>query len=106
MKDIPDYCAKEKSAIRKFALEALREFGGCAEVGDVMEVTGFPVVSKDPIKNADKMMQALSQEMRNVECKEIKRFRRKGRVFLERREPWEPYVSRKPNPYPGDIPRV
>lgn len=86
-KDIPDQGGRERSEMRIFALEALKEFAETAEVGDIVEVTGFPVVCEGEIDNATRFLNALRTEYWYLDFDgEIRRFRRGGRVFMERKK--------------------
>lgn len=104
--DIPDHRGNRNSEMHVFARETLEEFVEVSEVGDVMEVTGFPIVCQDETANLNKLMNVFATEYRYLKGYDrIKRFRRKGRVFLEREQPIVPEnvrPVRKPNPYPGD----
>lgn len=95
-KDIPDPGGRERSEMRVFALATLREFVETTQVGDVREVTGFPIVNEDEVKNATRLVNAMSTERRNVKCDDdIDWFRRGGRVFMERKEPFVPKYVRQ-----------
>ncbi len=96
----------DKSVYRQFANDTLREFLEQANVGDVFEVTGMPDGPEDATTRMRKVRQAIDAE-RFYEDKrnDVKVFQRKGRLFLERTEPYVP-TKRKPNPYPGDLPKV
>ena len=84
-KDIPDPGGRERSEMRVFALKALEEFAETAEVGDIVEVTGFPVVCDGEVVNDAKFLNALRTEYWYLHFDgDIRRFRRGGRVFLER----------------------
>lgn len=101
--EVPDQGGRQRSEMRLFAHETLKEFVAKSQIGEIFEVTGFPVVDEDEVKNANKLMNAFCAEFRFVPCEDsINRFRRKGRVFLERKEPFRPKNIRKPNPYPFD----
>lgn len=95
-KDIPDVGGRPRNEMRNFAFETLAEFARIAEIGDVMEVAGFPVLAEDESANVQKLMSAFDTEIRHApECKgHIKRFRRKGRVFLEMEIPLEVKAAR------------
>lgn len=100
--DIPEPGGKPKSKMRIFAHKTLQEFVETTEIGDIVEITEFPVVCEDECANADRLINALSAEIRFINCEDkINRFRRKGRVFIERKEQFIP-KKRKPNPYPYD----
>ena len=120
-KDLPEPGGRPRNEMRNFAYDTLTEFAQTAEIGDVYEVTGFPVLVEDEAKNIDKLMSAISTEHRYMPEHEghIKSFRRKGRVFLEMEVPLEVKAARfrkereeaerlvaketrKPNPYPYD----
>ena len=91
---------QDKSEVRQFANETLREFLEQAAVGDVFEVTGYPGDPEDA-RRLQKVRQAIDAE-RFYEDKRnaVKVFQRKGRLFLQRTAP------RTPNPYPENFPRV
>lgn len=121
-KDLPEPGGRQRSEMRNFAYDTLTEFVQVAEIGDVMEVTGFPVLVEDERANIEKLMSAFSTEHRYIpECEGyVRSFRRKGRVFLRMEEPLSVQAARnrrkyaeaeakvakeyarKPNPYPGD----
>lgn len=107
-KAIPPYGKEKRSPIRQFAYQTVMEFIEVAEHGDVFEVTGYPEMSgADMCRMADRIIQAIRTELYHAKKQgDIKTFRRKGRVFMEYPEPVRPYVKPKPNPYPGDMPRV
>ena len=94
--EIPDYRGKNKSEMRKFAAEAVREFMEKAETGDVFEVTGAPNPKGwGEVALADKLIYAINAESAHVDRNgEVKPFRRKGRVFIERRETFEQRKAR------------
>ncbi len=102
--DIPCPGGRSRSEMRDFARKTLEEFIESTEVGDIVEVTGFPTVRDDQIANAERFMSALETEAYHLECRQqTRRFRRKGRVFIERmREPQKAMARPKPNPYPYD----
>lgn len=94
--DIPDQGGRKKSEMRLFALETLREFVETTRVGDIREVTGFPITCEDEVKNATRLVNAMGTERRNVKCDDsIDLFRRAGRVFMERKEPFKPKYVRQ-----------
>ena len=94
--EIPDYRSKEKSELRKFAAKTVEEFMGTAKTGDVFEVTGAPNPKGwSEVALADKLVYAINAESMHVDKKgEVKPFRRKGRVFIERRETFEQRKAR------------
>lgn len=101
--EVPNIGNRPLSEMRIFARETLKEFVKTTKVGDIVEVTDFPVVCEDEIANVSKLMSAFQTEYFYLDCDiEIRRFRRKGRVFLENKEPFRPKNIRKPNPYPFD----
>lgn len=76
-------------------------------------MTGFPQMKGvDTLRMAEKVRGAIKTELWNIDKSsgrhgEVNVFRRKERLFMERKEPWEPeQAKRKPNPYPGDMPKV
>lgn len=99
--EVPHIGNKPISQMRIFARETLKEFAETTKVGDIVEVTDFPVVCEDEIANVTKLMNAFRTESFYLDSGdiEIKQFRRKGRVFLENKEPFRP-KNIKPNPYP------
>lgn len=107
-KSIPPYGKQNRSPIRQFAYTTVMEFMEVAEQGDVFEVTGYPEMSgSDTARMTDRVIQAIRTELFHAKKQgTIKTFRRKGRVFMEYPDPIRPYDLRKPNPYPGDLPRV
>ncbi len=101
--DVPCPGCRERNEMREFARRTLDEFLNTTKVGEIVEVTGFPVACEDEVKNAERFMGAISTEAFHLSCQsEAKRFRRKGRVFIERKEGHMKGVTRKPNPYPYD----
>lgn len=99
--DIPRYRSAEKSPLRRFAGETLREFLRASEVGDVAEVTGAPVDMD--ARGTQRLAEALRNELfymgRNDgkydEASDMRRHvrvitRGGSRVFLERVKPWVP----------------
>lgn len=110
-KNVPPYGKENRSPIRQFAYKTVIEFLEASKVGDVFEVTGFPEMSGvDAYRMADKVREAMRTELFHLRKdydarSDVKIFRRKERLFMERTKPWKP-EPRKPNPYPGDMPRV
>lgn len=103
-KDVPCPGGRNRSEMRDFARKTLEEFIESTEVGDIVEVTGFPNVRDDQVANAERFMSALDTEAYHLECRQqTKRFRRKGRVFIERKgDPQKVTARPRPNPYPYD----
>lgn len=108
-KSVPPYGRESRSPIRQFAYRTVMEFLESAEEGDVFEVTGFPQMEgDDAIRMAEKVRSAMRTELwyLNKEKdlrREVNIFRRKERLFIERKEPWR---APQGNPYPGELPRV
>lgn len=112
-KDVPPYGNQGRSPIRQFAYKTVIEFFENSEVGDVFEVTGYPEMSgNDAMRMAEKVRGAIRTELWHLSKdydtrSDVNVFRRKGRLFMERKEPLNPVkIKPKPNPYPGDLPRV
>lgn len=113
-KDIPPQGGRERSPMRQFAFGAVGEFLEVAQVGDVYEVTGWPdVPAETALHRAAKAVSALDTELWHFGAKDFaKVYRRRERVFLERREqrkvePARNEVRREaPRPYiwPDDFP--
>ena len=107
-KAVPPYGKEGRSPIRQFAYKTVIEFLETSEVGDVFEVTGFPEMDgNDAMRMAEKVRGAIRTELWHLrkDCdmrSDVNIFRRKERLFMERVKP----KQRKPNPYPGDMPRV
>lgn len=112
--DVPSYATgKPRSERRIFANESLTEFMSTAKVGDIVEVTELPLGEGDTQKSFASVRQAFTEEAwsmsrgRDVDLRdEIRIFSRQGRLFLERMAPKPKKIKPKPNPYPGDLPRV
>lgn len=98
--EVPHIGNKPISEMRIFARETLKEFAETTKVGDIVEVTDFPVVCEDAIANVTKLMNAFRTESFYLDSDiEIKQFRRKGRVFLENKEPFRPkYINPNSSP--------
>lgn len=111
-KAIPPYGKENRSPIRQFAYKTVLEFLENSEEGDVFEVTGFPSVEgNDTLRMADKVSQAMRTELwylrKDYDMRsDVKIFRRKERLFMERTRVRKPQEPIKRNPYPGDLPRV
>lgn len=77
------------TGLREFAAATLEEFLGVSKVGDVYEVTGFPVRDgQERAKAAERTAAELRSEGYYMGRRdEAKVYRRKDRVFLERRPP-------------------
>lgn len=107
LKDMPlKVRGKERSPMSVFAEETVTEFlDRFTDAGQIAEVTGWPVNDeRDAVWNADKaaatLRSALFYHSREKDCRNHVKVSRSGsRVFMERKK-------RKPNPYPGDFPRV
>lgn len=110
-KSVPPYGKENRSPIRQFAHKTVLEFLDASKTGDVFEVTGFPQMEGvDACRMADKVREAIRTELFYLKKDrdmrdEVKLFRRKSRLFIERKEPWVPRQVQR-NPYPGDMPRV
>lgn len=110
-KSIPPYGNQSRSPIRQFAYKTVIEFLEASKTGDVFEVTGFPeMAGNDAMRMAEKVRGAIRTELYYLKKDkdmrdEVNIFRRRERLFMERKEPWRP-TQIKPNPYPGDIPKV
>lgn len=105
--DLPRRQGVDKSPVRVFAEQTIAEFEELVKGHEVVEVSGWPVnEERDAIWNAARARSEIStalfympgEDMR----KKIKVSRSGTRVFMER---IGPYKS-KPNPYPGDLPKV
>lgn len=113
-KDIPPQGGRERSPMRQFALGAVGEFLEVAQVGDVYEVTGWPdVPAETALHRAAKAVSAIDKELWHAGAeKRVKVYRRRERVFLEYKEPYEVKPARNevrreaPRPYvwPDDFP--
>ena len=76
----------ERGPARQFAYDTLVEFLRVAGPGDVAEVTEAPELSADPVKNADKVLNAVRAELFYMGKRgEVVAFRRRERMFLERK---------------------
>lgn len=114
LKDLPMRTrGTEKSPMYLFAEDTTKRFLESYEVGQIAEVTGWPTDdTRDAIWNASKAAQSIKDRLfytnRDKDLRdEVKVFRSGSRVFMKRLEPiQEDPPKRKPNPYPGDFPRV
>lgn len=92
--EVPDYRGSNKSPIRRFCEDTLREFLQTSEAGDVAEVTGAPIEmdARGTAKLASTFRNALYYVDREKDMrKHVKVMTRGGkRLFLERTQPWEP----------------
>ena len=89
--EVPTHGTGERSEIRKFAMETLKDFFEICSFGEIAEVTGAPEVdAADEIKRADKIIGAFKTELYySKNRQEVRIFRRKNRIFLERKKPIE-----------------
>ena len=86
-RDAPSHRRLERSERRVFAESTLEEFLGLARTGDVAEVTGLPALVEDPVANADRVANSIRTELfYQGRRREVKVFRRRDRLFLERVE--------------------
>lgn len=91
-KELPRRNGKEKTPVRRFAEDTVREFLGY-EVGQIAEVTGWPMdESRDARANAARARSEIYDAAFYMEPgrdyrKEMHVFRSGERVFLERIEP-------------------
>lgn len=88
-REVPRYTGREPSELRRFAADQLDKFMCMANAGDVAEVTGEPGTGDaDPIRHADRVLQAFRHELWRLDMRErVRCFRRGPRMFLERTEP-------------------
>ena len=88
-RDVPGYTNRGPSELRAFASDQLDKFMCMANVGGVAELSGEPDTGDtDPVKHADKVMQAFRSEAFRLDLpKKVRCFRRGPRMFLERTEP-------------------
>lgn len=108
-KDIPPQGGRERSPMRKFAFGAVGEFLEAAREGDVYEVTGWPdVPAESSLQRAAKAVSALDTELWHFGAKDIARvYRRRERVFLERKAPKpQPTKTKGPWKWPDDFPEA
>ena len=105
--DIPPYLNEPRSPMRQLAFEAVRDFMESARPGDVYEVTGYPGEGSEGWQRAvQSLTGALNTELFNLSRRsDVRVFRRKGRVFMEMKEPLA-VPARPRNPWPGDLPKV
>lgn len=89
--EVPTMRCAERSEVRRFAADTLREFLDVAQAGDVAEVTGAPEAGGDAVRQAERVMSAIRTEAFYMDARTLVRaFRRRERMFLERVEPPEP----------------
>lgn len=106
--ELPSKRRGEKSPVRIFAEQTIAEFEEMVRGHEVAEVTGWPVdKERDAIWNAARARSEISNALFYMDResdarKRIKVSRSGCRVFMERTAPYRT----KPNPYPGDMPRV
>lgn len=101
-KDIPPQGNRERSAVRQFAFEAVGEFLEKSSPGDVYEVTGWPdIPAESAIQRSAKVVGAIRTELWHFDKRsEAEVYRRRERVFLERKEP---KVFAQPRPVPEKV---
>lgn len=105
--DIPPYRDEPRSPMRQFAFEAAMDFMSLAKNGDVYEVTGYPGEGSEGwLRAVQSLTAALNTELYHLGRRsDVRVFRRRGRVFMEMREP-RVFPERARNPWPGDLPKV
>ena len=105
--DIPPYRNEPRSPMRQLAFEAVRDFMESARPGDVYEVTGYPGEGSEGwLRAVQSLTAALNTELYHLGRRsDVRVFRRRGRVFMEMREP-RVFPERPRNPWPGDLPKV
>lgn len=110
LKDMPlKVRGRERSPMSIFAEQTVTEFlEGFTELGQIAEVTGWPMNDeRDDIWNANKAADTLRSVLfyrdREKDYRDDVKVSRSGsRVFMRRIKVIKP----KPNPYPGDSPRM
>lgn len=111
-KDIPPQGNRERSAVRQFAFEAVGEFLEKSSPGDVYEVTGWPdIPAESEVQRSAKVVDAIRTEPWHfAKNGEAEAFRRRDRVFIERKEPktFAPPAPEKTAPWrwPEDFQKV
>ena len=85
--ELPMQGGRERSQRRVFAGNALAEMQG--QTAPLAEVTGWPKLDDDPVRDAEKMRAALYDEAFSMGLRDrVRVIRRGSRVFLKRIEPF------------------